>query len=573
MSGKGFSDHGLRVARWVVQGGADRGLVERLYAEYSGFLARGVEGSFTQFLYARGRIDKELFDRLEVLLPAPRSAAHHATPQVGVRPQAASPPPSAAPALPAAGLAWGSGVRKLPDPTSEASSASERLRLPPDLSRVFRETQELPPEELNQATLRFSAVIPPGTAESSEYQPTLDWKLDSTAQDLEESQDELRLSGSDAEWEPRRLPPRAPRVGERLGPYELTERIGRGGMGLIYRGRSPKGEDVALKVLLPREGAAADKARARFEREVQVLSRLEHRHLVRVRDSGTSGPFQWFAMDYVEGRSLAEIVVEGGLTFEGRLRLFGEVCAALAHAHAQGVIHRDLKPSNILVDGEGRAVVLDLGLAKLTGKEELTVTRTGATLGTPFYMAPEQLMDPRSADARADVFALGAILYELATGQRPFRGETFVEVSKQILHAEPTPPSRLVEGLPAALDEVCARALAKRPEARTPSVEALKAEVDELRRIGESSVDLSGEGSSGDARAQATPPTPEKSPGRTASPAESLPVSRPPSAGRAFVAGVLFGLFLGFGAGFLAGSLWSSRERDGDGPRPAGPPT
>ncbi|MGE0709041.1 MAG: serine/threonine-protein kinase [Planctomycetota bacterium] len=275
---------------------------------------------------------------------------------------------------------------------------------------------------------------------------------------------------------------REPEIGEVLGNYQLERVLGRGGMGVIYLARKTPGEErFAVKAQLVGQGEDGERRRERFKQEVQALRRLAHPNVVRVHAYGRKGPFDWYAMDYVEGDDLKHVLSEGTLTLADKLTLFVNVCKAMEHAHERGIAHRDLKPANVLVDAQKQPHVLDFGLAKvLDGGSGLT--RTGAFLGTPHYMAPEQFLNPKDADHRTDVFALGVILFELLTGQRPFEGDTAGEVSYKIMRERPPRPSKLSPHLDPAVDEVVLKALERDPERRYPDVRELKKAVIRYRR-------------------------------------------------------------------------------------------
>ena len=258
--------------------------------------------------------------------------------------------------------------------------------------------------------------------------------------------------------------------GARLGPYEILGPVGAGGMGEVYRAKDTRLErDVALKVL-PAEAVADETARARLVREARLASHLNHPHICTIYEVGEAGGQTYIAMELVEGQALSARVAEGPLPIEHVLRYGQQLAEALGHAHAHGIVHRDLKSANVVITPEGRAKVLDFGLAKqMTGQElaETTIapaslTAPGVVAGTLAYMAPEQLRG-QPADARSDIWALGVVLYEIAAGTRPFQGQTGFELSSAILN-QPLPP--LPSSVPAPLAGVIDRCLAKEPGAR-----------------------------------------------------------------------------------------------------------
>ncbi|HBP22703.1 MAG TPA: hypothetical protein DEA08_33600 [Planctomycetes bacterium] len=265
----------------------------------------------------------------------------------------------------------------------------------------------------------------------------------------------------------------------RLGPYVELAPLGKGGMGTVYTGRHEElGALRALKVL---GSGAGERQQARFLREARTLARLRHKNLVTVHEAGVAEGLLYYAMDRIEGRSLAEVLAEGRLDFTRARELALELCEGVAALHAAGVVHRDLKPDNVMVTPEGRPVVIDLGLA-LSVESDTRLTRTGALVGTVSYMAPEQVRDSSSVDARADVYALGLILFELFSGASAApAGETMPEVVSSILHGERPRLREQDPALPAPLDELLARTLAPDPAQRPADADALWASLRELQ--------------------------------------------------------------------------------------------
>ncbi|MBI3698065.1 MAG: protein kinase [Acidobacteria bacterium] len=257
-------------------------------------------------------------------------------------------------------------------------------------------------------------------------------------------------------------------IGERLGHYRVLEKIGAGGMGVVYRAHDETlDRDVALKVL-PGEALADEAARARFRKEALALSQLNHPHICTIYEVGEAGGQAYIAMEYIAGRTLSAVVREEGLTPQTAVRYGMQIAEALAHAHERGVVHRDLKSSNVIITPEGRAKVLDFGLAKRLREAEAAEatrsqgTETGTVVGTLAYMAPE-VLSGEPADARSDVWALGVMLYEMAAGELPFQGKTGFELSAAILRGA---PEALSAGAPAGLSAVIERCLAKKPGER-----------------------------------------------------------------------------------------------------------
>jgi len=250
--------------------------------------------------------------------------------------------------------------------------------------------------------------------------------------------------------------------GSPFGRFEIVGKLGRGGSGIVYRARDPHlGRDVALKVL---RFSGDPSMRERLEREARTTARLAHPNIVTLHEAGTLDGTSYLVMELIPGESLA--VRMPSLALEDKLALLGKVARAVAYAHSQGVIHRDLKPGNILIRPGGEPVVMDFGLARsLEGDLDLTVT--GAAVGTPLYMAPEQLLGRREAvGPRTDIYALGVILYEALAGRPPFQGETIAQVTTRILSEDPVPPERRRPGVPRELSAAALRALEKDPARR-----------------------------------------------------------------------------------------------------------
>ena len=258
--------------------------------------------------------------------------------------------------------------------------------------------------------------------------------------------------------------------GTRLGPYEIAAPLGAGGMGEVYRARDTRlGRDVAIKVV--RDGATRDSERIRrFEQEARAASALSHPNVCAVFDLGTHEGAPFVVMELLEGETLRSRLGSGPVAARKAIEWVAQAARGLAAAHEKGIVHRDLKPENLFVTKDGRVKVLDFGLAKLTQPEALAAegaatvsllgTEAGSILGTIGYMAPEQVRGER-ADARTDLFALGAVLYELLTGRRAFRGATFVETGNAILNDEPAPLETRDRNFPPGLEPIVRRCLEK----------------------------------------------------------------------------------------------------------------
>jgi WD40 repeat protein/tRNA A-37 threonylcarbamoyl transferase component Bud32 len=268
--------------------------------------------------------------------------------------------------------------------------------------------------------------------------------------------------------------------GHWVGPYEALQEIGRGGMGVVYKARQPGLQrTVALKVLLAGD-CAGPAERARFRAEAQAAAHLQHPNIVQIHEVAEHNGLPYFSMELVEGDSVERRLGGAPLPVREAAALAETVARAMHYAHERGILHRDLKPANILLTGDGTAKITDFGLAKrLDGQAGLT--QSGAILGTPSYMAPEQAAGRAGAvGPAADVYALGAILYECLTGRPPFRAENALETLLQVQHDDPVPPRRLQPKVPRDLETVCLTCLHKAPGRRYPSAAAL---ADDLGRF------------------------------------------------------------------------------------------
>jgi hypothetical protein len=285
-------------------------------------------------------------------------------------------------------------------------------------------------------------------------------------------------------------------IGQMLGPYRVLEKLGVGGMGEVYKAHDTRlDRSVAIKVLPPAFSTDPER-RARFEREAKTIAGLNHPHICTLHDVGEHDGSTFLVMEHLQGETLAERLTKGPLALEQALTVASEIADALAAAHRQGVIHRDLKPGNVMLTKAG-AKLLDFGLAKLKGHGErpaaaqlmsvatqsIPLTGEGVILGTLQYMAPEQL-EGKAADARTDLWALGAILYEMLTGKRAFEGTSAASLIGAILEREPPALATLQPLTPPLLDRVVKRCLAKDPEGRWDSAHDV---ADELRWLRETS--------------------------------------------------------------------------------------
>ena len=259
-------------------------------------------------------------------------------------------------------------------------------------------------------------------------------------------------------------PPAAALPGQRFGAYRVLRRLGGGGMGEVFE---VEHEQTRVRYALKAtRGDASPEEAERFAREAQLLASLEHPHLVRVHSADLAGRHPYLVMQLCPGGSLADRLARGPLQPAEAQALARDLASALDYLHERGVLHRDLKPGNVLYDEEGRHRLSDFGLAR--ARAELPLTRTGELLGTPGYMAPEQIEAPHRVDPRADVYGLGALLYAALSGRAPFRGGSALEVLDRVLREEPADLRELAPAAPAACARACARALTKDP-ARRPS--------------------------------------------------------------------------------------------------------
>ncbi|MFO0844023.1 MAG: serine/threonine-protein kinase [Gemmataceae bacterium] len=264
---------------------------------------------------------------------------------------------------------------------------------------------------------------------------------------------------------------------ERVGDYLLLGEVGRGGMGVVYKALEV-GLDrvVAVKMVLA-GNLPQEEELARFHTEASAAARLQHPNIVKVHRVGAQGDRHYYAMDFIDGRSLAQCLADGPLPAKAAARCLTTVARAIQHAHEHGILHRDLKPGNILLDAHGQPHVTDFGLAKQLSRDG-GQTRTGALLGTPSYMAPEQASGSKELTPATDVYGLGALLYELLTARPPFRGETALDTVMQVLQNDPAPPRLLNPRIDRDLETVCLKCLAKAPRDRYGSAEELARDLD-----------------------------------------------------------------------------------------------
>jgi serine/threonine protein kinase len=273
-------------------------------------------------------------------------------------------------------------------------------------------------------------------------------------------------------------PPEPPDIAKHFPQLEILECLGRGGMGMVYKARQPKlNRLVALKILAPEKGADP-KFAERFLREAQALARLSHPNIVTVHDFGEADGLYYLLMEYVDGVTLRQLLHGHKIAPEQALNIVPKICEALQFAHELGIVHRDIKPENVLLDKQGRVKIADFGIAKLVGAEATrpSLTEEQSVIGTPHYMAPEQVEKPQTVDHRADIYSLGVVFYEMLTGELPL--------------GKFQPPSRKVQ-VDVRLDEVVLHALEKEPGRRYQHASEVKTDVEAIAATAAKSEDRS----------------------------------------------------------------------------------
>jgi serine/threonine-protein kinase len=263
---------------------------------------------------------------------------------------------------------------------------------------------------------------------------------------------------------------------KQLGRYRLLAELGRGAMGVVYKAEDPLiNRSVAIKtIIMTDDPAGRADYEARFFQEAKAAGGLNHPNLITIHDVGREGDVAYMAMELLEGTELRELTARGRLPLPFALDIVAQVADGLAHAHEHGVVHRDIKPGNIMIVRGRQAKIMDFGIARVHASD--VRTQTGAILGSPRYMSPEQ-MTGQPVDRRCDIFSLGVVLHELAAGEPPFSAATVTQLMHQIATATPPPPSAANPAVPAMLDLIVARMLEKQPDARYQSAAELAADL------------------------------------------------------------------------------------------------
>jgi len=305
-----------------------------------------------------------------------------------------------------------------------------------------------------------------------------------SAQDLTEDGKATVSRGDEAFHDPFSLSAENPVM---FGPYRMLREIARGAMGIVYLGHDTRlDREVAIKIL--KQGDRPSKAEIeRFLREARTSAQLRHPHIVSVHDVGVLDGNHYFTMDYVEGRSLHELLSSNQIDQGHALRILEQVALAVHHAHTERVVHRDIKPSNILVDESGKGLIMDFGLARQMeragGEDGPLLTQAGRPIGTPHYMPPEQVLgELERINATSDVYSLGVILYEILTRKTPFIGMSNVKIYQSILTKEPAAPRKLRRGVARDLETICAKAMEKVQRARYQSAAEFAEDLERQRK-------------------------------------------------------------------------------------------
>jgi eukaryotic-like serine/threonine-protein kinase len=286
-------------------------------------------------------------------------------------------------------------------------------------------------------------------------------------------------------------------AGTKFGPYEIQSSLGAGGMGEVYKARDTRlGRTVAIKIL-PAHLCGTREAKERFDREARSISSVSHPSICHLYDVGAEDGISYLVMEYLEGETLADRLKQGPLPLEQLLKMAIEICEGLETAHRRGVVHRDLKPANIFILPDGHAKLLDFGLATSSPVDQgetmgaadssqtveyaMQLTSPGSAVGTIAYMSPEQARG-ESVDGRSDLFSLGVVIYEMATGHRPFTGPSPATVFDAILNRQPRPVAEINPDLPASIGRLITRLLAKNPRERYASAKEVSEVLCEIQQ-------------------------------------------------------------------------------------------
>lgn len=280
-----------------------------------------------------------------------------------------------------------------------------------------------------------------------------------------------------------KTPDTSHRSRRRIGPFELGESIGRGGMGVVYLARqTATGQKVALKIL-PRDLATDQQYLSRFKREALAVSRLNHPNIVTVLDHGNADGLHYIALEYVEGKTLERMIREEGAFDEAEIiEITDCVARALHHAHSHGVLHRDVKPGNILVTPAGEVKLADFGMAKYEESQLSFQTTAGRVFGTPAFLSPEQALGAQDVDRRSDIYSLGCVIFNMASGRPPFQGDNPFAVIDQHRRSPPPAVRALNPRISTALESLIERAMAKLPEHRYQTAEELIWDLELIRQ-------------------------------------------------------------------------------------------
>lgn len=270
-------------------------------------------------------------------------------------------------------------------------------------------------------------------------------------------------------------------IGQKLGSFTLEEKVGSGAMGVVYRAKSEKtGKTAAVKIITTEQSTKTN-ATERFEREAEILQQFRHPNIVRFLAVGKAKGTKYFAMEFVEGKTLDDVLLEREfMPWQEVVSLGLQMCQALHYAHQRGVVHRDLKPSNLMITADGTVKLTDFGIAK--DLDATALTAPGRTLGTAAYMAPEQIRGTPEVSHKTDIYSLGCVLYQMITGQTPFKGSSAVALMHMHLNEPPPRPSEKNPEIPKALDDVIVAMMGKKPSERPWDAEAIETVLEEIKQ-------------------------------------------------------------------------------------------